>query len=357
MVLDATSKSGVNFLLNSIMENCLDIVTVKDTDLNYIVCNKSFLELFKISEDVPVQNKSIYEIFPEEKVDFVEKHFKQVIEEGETQVCRLELCKDNNLQIFEIVSNPIINNGKIEGILSISRDITKEIIIEKQKELFVASLTHDLKNSVQAQTKSLTILSKGLFGNFTPEQKELIDMTLESSANMQNMLYTTMSAYKYDKGIINLNKEIFNPEKVIINCIREVKSLSYEKNIEILFECEIEDKKKELCADANQIRSVISNMLNNSINYAFKNTVIKINLARKDDIFIFSFETNSPEITEDIKEYIFDKYVAATSNYKKLGVGLGLFLSKKVIDAHSGKIFLTANGETNRFTFELPANI
>ena len=57
---------------------------------------------------------------------------------------------------------------------------------------------------------------------------------------------------------------------------------------------------------------------------------------------------------EDIKNHIFDKYVTGAKKYHKIGFGLGLYISKKIVDEHKGKIYLTTNGNKNKFVVEIP---
>ena len=137
-------------------------------------------------------------------------------------------------------------------------------------------------------------------------------------------------------------------------CIKEISSYAYSRNVQIKFVSNINDNKTCLYADKKQIRRVISNILNNMVNYAFENTCLNIELKQTNNHICFSFSNISPKISDEIKAHIFEKYISGSQEYKKNGFGLGLYLSKKIIDAHNGHIFLTAHNTNNSFTFELP---
>ena len=217
-----------------------------------------------------------------------------------------------------------------------------------KKELFFASLAHDLKNPVQAQLLSLKMLSDGAFGKLNSSQKDILNIILESSNYMHNMLISILNSYKFDNCIIYLAKKEFSVDELIENCINEIKTFAESKNLNIIYKpCGA-----QIFADAIQLRRVISNLLNNSITYSFKDSNLTISILTNENNIIFSFENTSPEIPDDIKEHIFEKYVSGAST----GFGLGLYFSKQVVEAHNGKIYLECQGTSNKFIFEIPKN-
>lgn len=224
--------------------------------------------------------------------------------------------------------------------------------LTNQQEIFVATLTHDLKNIVIAQLSSMEMLIKGNFGTLNLEQTNILNLLIESSKYMQDMILTLLDTYKYENGSIHLEKENFNLKEIVERCIQEDFSLASDKNQKITY---ISDN-EILNADKRQIRRVISNLLNNAINYGFKNSEIKLKSYTKNKKIIFICESTSPIIAEDVKVHIFEKYVCESQKYEKIGFGLGLYLARKIVEAHQGRIYLDANGFQNKFIFEIPIN-
>lgn len=352
------------------MENCQDIITVKDLDFKYVVCNRAFLKLLQFPHEINAIGKNIKEILPKETYDTIVKNINEVLETREPKVYTFNIISNLKIQVLSQLSTPIVEDGEITGILSVARNITKEenlklklvdkicelnsLIerkkqLEAQKELFMTTLTHDLKNPVQAQLMSLKMLKNEQFGVVSEEQKELLDILLESSEYMQNMLYSILKTYKFDNGIIFLEKEYINPKSLIKKCIDEVKISAMAKNINIVFNSELKDKK--FYADSKQLRRVIGNIINNALNYSHKNSNINIKLTYENDKFIFKFTNKGIPISEEKKQRIFEKYYTGDN---LSGIGLGLYFSKKVIEAHNGIIYLDTNGEYTSFIFEIP---
>ena len=211
-----------------------------------------------------------------------------------------------------------------------------------------------MKNPILAQISCLEMMLKGSFGTLTPEQKEILEITVESSKYMKDLLYSILKSYKYDNGALKLEYRDFNVDTLINKCMNEAIGLASEKNIELVYKSTLTEEEKEIIADKKHIRTIISNMINNGLSYGFSGTDYVITTFKKDNNIAFSFENSSPEIPEEIKNHIFDKYVTGASKYHKIGFGLGLYISKKIVDEHKGKIYLTTEGTRNKFTVEIP---
>lgn len=174
-------------------------------------------------------------------------------------------------------------------------------------------------------------------------------MINESSSFMREMIYSILSTYKYENGMVKLNKVNFNIDELIKTCIEEAQFLAQEKNIVI--EYKRDSDISIVNADEGQIRRVLSNILNNGINYAYKNTKIIITFVQEEDTILIKIKNTSEPIPESMRKRIFEKYVAGNGISR---IGLGLYFCKKVIEAHNGRISLNAYGNHNEFVIELP---
>ena len=229
--------------------------------------------------------------------------------------------------------------------------------LEKQRDIFISTLTHDLKNPLQAQISSMELLNSGTFGNLNKEQKEMLDLTIESAKYMREMLCTILTTYKYENGLIKLQKENFDVDKLIKICIRENFALAGEKKIKFNYNCSLKQNEKFLYGDLKQLRRVIGNIINNGISYAYPNTEFEITARMRLDTFVFEFKNNSPMIDEKLERRLFDKYASTTVGNIDLNSGLGLYLSRRVVEAHNGKIYHTGQANCNIFTFEIPQTV
>ena len=225
-------------------------------------------------------------------------------------------------------------------------------ILEKQKETFVASLSHDLKNPTIAQIRAIELILKGKFGKLVPEQREIMEMLLDSCKYMNAMLGSILTTYRTDKGKVELKSEKVSISDLAEECIDEMIFLAKDKNIKINFE---NTAKCTVWGDTVQLRRVIMNLLTNSIKYAYPHTELRIKTYNDNNYACFQFENKSPYLTPDKCEKIFAEYISYSKT--NTGIGLGLYASKKIVEAHNGIIFVKSfENETNIFGFKIPSD-
>ena len=198
--------------------------------------------------------------------------------------------------------------------------------LQKQRESFVTSLSHDLKNPTIAQIRALELILKGKFGTVAPELREIMEMLLDSCKYMNAMLGSVLTTYRISNGTINLNSDKLSIAELAAECIDEMVYLAKDKDIKIIYTNSAE--KDSVYGDALQIRRVIMNFLSNGIKYAYPKTELKINVYNEDNYTCFSFENKSSYLPPEKQKKLFNRYISFAQSCN--GVGLGLYSSKKI---------------------------
>lgn len=238
-----------------------------------------------------------------------------------------------------------ISTGRSAG------DTEDNDIVQKQRETFVASLSHDLKNPTIAQIRAIELILKGKFGKVNSEQREIMEMLLDSCKYMKAMLGSVLVTYRNEKGTINLASEEVSIADLTVECIDEMIYLAHDKGIQILIQNSAQ--KETVWGDSVQLKRVIMNLLSNSIKYAFHNTELKIKVYNEKNYTCFMFENKSPYLPPDKQTSIFAQYISYAEAHN--GIGLGLYVSKKIIEAHGGEIFIKSFvDDRNIFGFKIP---
>ena len=341
--------------LNTLMEHLPLLVYMKDKNRNYIIGSKHAQDFVENGTDPYADNIQIdmhkAASLTQEEDEYVLHSKKKLRKEKQAKDL------DGNTHWYRIVKAPIVREDNIiEGLITIAKNIDNDKEIENQKDLFIATLVHDLKNPMLAQISGMELLRKGYFSSLTDEQSELLDTILESANYMKEMLYTLINTYKYDNGNVLLTKSQVDVDKLITTCIREHMSLAREHSINIIYKSMLKEGEKFIIVDEKQIRRVITNLLNNGINYAFKGSDFIITAEIVNNNMEIRLTNSGPPIDEATREHLFEKYISGTNKYQKVGFGLGMYLSKRVMEAHCGNIHYIGEGTTNCFVLELPTH-
>jgi signal transduction histidine kinase len=151
---------------------------------------------------------------------------------------------------------------------------------------------------------------------------------------------------------IDLNKQKFD----LCECTRLV-ILGLEKriternlSIEAEFDCAV-----EVFAEPDSITRVIYNLLDNAIKYSYEGTTIKISISRKDDKVHFSVTDTGKPISPEERELIFDRFHKTDRSRRSEGLGLGLYMVKRILTKHGEDVFCECEGSTTTMRFTLPS--
>ena len=342
-----------NYQLNTLLENLPLLVYMKDKNRNLVVANnesRNFVlnGIDSYSDGVEIDMKdALPEI--ENEDNYVLQNKKHLRKE------KVVKGSDGKQHWYRIHKAPILmSDNNVTGLVTISKNIDADKKLENQRDLFLATLSHDLKNPLQAQISSLEMLYREYCGKIDEGHQEIMELVIESAKYMKDMLCTLLKTCKQNNGIIQLVYSRFDILSLMTKSIREVRDLGKIKNVEIKLSTQLKENEKLMYADENQLRRVIGNMLNNAINYAFENSVVNISIKLENGFYVFDFKNESEEISESLKVNIFDKYVCGNPLETNSGVGLGLYFCRKIIEAHDGTISLDNIGTKNTFSIKIP---
>ncbi len=331
---------------------------ITDRNGNIILSNQSAQKFFfnGIDELNPKLNERFDTIYLKNQII---KGNNEVLLDGKKSESEFQLQTVNGEKYwYKYTKIPMKNfNGEYYAIATFLRNIDAEKRIQEQRETYIATLSHDLKTPAIAQVRALELLLSGQLGEFNSEQKELLKLTLDSCNYMYDMVYSLLSTYKFESGEVILNYSSFNLVEIIKESIKEINELAINNSIKINFEPE--EKTCIVFADKAEIKRVLINFLSNSINYAFSSSTIKVKLSKNIEKAELRIINSSPYIAPDVMQRIFSKYVTHSEKFNKVGVGLGLYLSKKIIEAHNGIVIAESSKEfsSNTFGFYIPINL
>ena len=231
--------------------------------------------------------------------------------------------------------NPDDDYKRFVGVI---RNVTEQKKSDKLRDDFIATLTHDLRTPLLAAIQTLTFFLDGALGDLDEKQKLLLSTMQKSNEDLLGLVNALLEVYKYDAEKLVLTKTDFNIYNLVKQVYDELTPLAQSKNIDFTIDCE--DKDLEINADRTEIRRVVCNLCGNAINYTQEGGEVKVLIKRESDDLIFSVKDNGSGIPEEDIPNMFQRFSQGTSKKRSTGTGLGLYLSRQIIESHGGKIWL-----------------
>lgn len=348
-----------NLQLESILNNVDISIFLRDLDGTIITMSQGNTNLLGYTKDEMV-GKNIKDII-KNLGEIIDKTDKEVIEKKHTvKYTHYVESKRGVGKHLKISKFPLVNTkGKITKIIVCYIDNTLEQNIEKTKNDFIETLTHDLRTPTITQIKALDMLLEGYFGDLKEEQLEIVKQIKDSCLYMNDLIFTILDTYVAEKGQIKLAPSNLNISNLVREITQELKWLSHEKN-KTLF-VNIDNASNFICADRLQLKRVIFNLISNAIKYGENDSVIDIIVKDIDkDTIDFQVKNKSKFLKKADLINIFDKYKSkANSKISKISTGLGLYLAKQIIEKHNGEIYAKCfeESETCIFGFKLPKKL
>lgn len=231
---------------------------------------------------------------------------------------------------------------------------TNQREIDSLKEDFVATLTHDLKVPIIAESNMLEFFLQEKFGTLNDKQKEALENMKASNKELLDLVQIVLETYRLKEDEIDLNLEKISVKKFLNIVADEMTYIAQKTNNKIVV---IVPEDYDIKIDFLHFKRVLKNLVNNAILYGKSNTDIEIMAKITNDNSQITVKDYGKGISPEDIEKIFNKYFSASKKFRKIGTGLGLYLSRKIVEAHGGKLGVESQeGEYTKFYIDMKIN-
>lgn len=228
-------------------------------------------------------------------------------------------------------------------------------VTQNASDTFLAMFTHDLKTPINSGIFAVEMLLKNSADNLNDYQKEVLNDLLNAIKYMKNLTENALCKFKAESGKFSVNKEFHSIKELILQSIKETKYILDEKNQKLNFICTENEVSGNF--DVVEITRVVKNLISNASKYSPKNSEINITLKKTNQKIHFEIEDFGCGIKMQELDKAFEKYMRLANDQKSVGTGLGLYITKIIIDAHGGEIFINSElGKGTKISFYLPSS-
>lgn len=258
--------------------------------------------------------------------------------------------------IFEIIQKSQQLGRLVDEIARIKREEEVNERVQRSRDEFIAMLVHELRSPLSVIKGASDLVLKEA-QKLTSEQIEtLLSQIRSSSEGLLKIVNDMLDVSKMEAGKFDVDKSFENLNSVLKDEIDYYTSLA-EVN-ELQLKSELDESIPRFNFDVNRIKQVMNNLISNSIKYTPKNGTIVVKSSNKKDHIQVSIVDTGIGIKEEDKPLLFHKYVGGGNHKKKMdgeSTGLGLVISKGIIEAHGGSIWYEDNKPKGaKFIFTLP---
>lgn len=235
--------------------------------------------------------------------------------------------------------------------------LAKEAQLERMKLDFVAMSAHELRTPLTTVVGYLSFLMEDpvTINKLASEEKEILNRAFLNATRLGKLIDNLLVVSRIEKGRMSLNLQPVQLEDLIDRIIKELKNLAQMKKIYLEFQAPNQPLPMVL-GDRLRIEEVVSNLVGNAINYTSLGGV-SLSIARHEDELVVAVKDTGQGIPKEARAHLFTKFfrVKAPLEAGTKGTGLGLYISKNIIDAHKGRIWVESEaGKGSTFYFSLP---
>lgn len=338
----------------SILEDAPVGLVRLDRDFRIAECNPEFTEML----DLPRGKQPIDELLSDLAPQLSLKEFQKVLALDEPYrgtAEPLSLSGSSAVAYYDRAIWPIKDKGgQTLALIAIFSSANDRVLLQQQREDFVATLTHDLKTPILAANRAIKLLMDGDFGPVQESQTRILETIHQSNEALYKMVQTLLDVYRYDSGAKKLLLAEHDVAAMVKQLVSEMEPLAKTKSVDV--SAVLPEAPHKVLCDAEELRRVLQNLVDNALKFTPSGGSISITMHQAPPVTEIEVADTGKGISETDKPKLFQRFwQAAGSGRYYASTGLGLYLCRKIVEQHGGRIGCQSKlgvGSTFSFTID-----
>ena len=240
--------------------------------------------------------------------------------------------------------------ARVRSLLRLKHSMDEQAQMARQREDFVSRLTHDLRTPLVAAERMLELLKQDTFGLLPQEAQEAVQLLWHNNDHLIQLTNNLLEVYRYEAGRKQLNFTQVSLKAIVIESVQDLKPLADAKELPIITDLE----EVAVLGSRLELRRVMSNLIGNAVKFTDSGH-IEVQLKHYGENSTAVLNVSDTGIGIELAEQasLFNQFHQGSHN--RAGSGLGLHLSRQIIEAHDGQIAVVSQPEIgSTFTVQLP---
>jgi signal transduction histidine kinase len=267
--------------------------------------------------------------------------------------------KPEEVNLLQTIGNQLgVAVQKVQLYEETSRQALELEKANKMQADFTAMIAHDLRSPLMNIMGVVEVMTGGMFGSVTKEQKKWLARIEANSQNLVDLVSDFLDVSKLESGYVDINREMINLTGLIQKNVDSYRVLALDKSISI--KGAVEPHLPAVYADPRRLDQVLSNLISNSLKFTGEGGTVEVGAAQTDATLLRLWvRDNGVGIAANEMGQLFEKYRQGgnVKHSSHKGTGLGLVICKMIVEAHGGRILVESiEGKGATFFFSLPIN-
>lgn len=336
--------------LSTILANMVEAVVAIDLEGKILHLNPTLIKLFGLPSDLAFTGKHYLEVLRHQELD---QALQLTLKDFQKRTGEIRISSPSEM-IFETHIDPLLENEKHVGVLVVLHDVTTLRRLEHMRKEFVANVSHELRTPL-ASIKGFaeTLMMGGI--DDKENRKDFVSSIERQADRMAKLVNDLLDLAAIESGQKKIHRSLFAINDVIEEVFNGLASLAKKKKITLINS--LPTKLPAISADRDQIKQVITNLIENAIKYSpEQKSVTAFAEIRQGNIEIFIKDQGIGIAASDLPR-LFERFyrVDKARSREMGGTGLGLSIVKHIIESHGGSVHVSSvESQGSTFSFTLP---
>lgn len=347
----------------TMFDGAADAILIADVEGNFLEANEKAMKITGYAQDeiLKMNHSQLYE-----RQDLARclEEFKSVLIRKGCFIENVSIIKKSKELLPVDVGISMFEYGANQRLQFLFHDISERVAIEKHhkeidhlKSQFINVVSHQLRTPLNSIRWNLEVLLSGDLGKFKNDQEKFLKMVYLNNQNIMSIISDLFLALEIEESTITLEKEIVDIEMMVNSIMDGFKNELKIKKLKLKFEKPKGKHFISIEADRNKLIQVLDRLIDNAIKYSKEDGEIVVGIDIVKNRAVISIKDNGVGIPKDEQVNVFSKFFRASNAaiMQQNASGLGLFISKKIVEAHKGSIwFESAENKGTTFYIGIP---
>jgi PAS domain S-box-containing protein len=256
--------------------------------------------------------------------------------------------RGNDIYVMESGGPLVDSAGRIVGSVLVIRDVTQLYQADREKDDFLSLVAHELRTPITVIRGFTQVLRRSLQDTAAPETQHRLDIIDRQSAQLAALINELLDMSRLETGHFELRPSTMNYRHLVETVIEDLMALDPNRNVVVTGPEDL-----TINGDVERLRQVLINLIDNAIEHGPECTEVGVRLRVEGNTVKTTVSDKGPGVPQGERERVFERFYRSGSDTPGRGIGLGLYISRRIVEAHGGRIWV-ADDDSSSFAFTLP---